>query len=348
MPRHNRGKHLVQMPGRDAWYIAEYDGAGKRRVRSTGTAERREAESILELQREDDRRRRRDGAAHPSEFTIAEALEFYAAEHGAHVADPARIGYAIEALLRHFGGATVASINKVACRTYAAQRSVSDGTIRRELGVLSAALTFSVRHQLVTSAPFVFRPDPPAPRERWLSRTEAAKLLNAARNSRADSRLYLPLFIMLGLYTGGRKGALLALRWPQVDLRRGVIDLNEPGRKRTAKGRAVLPIPRRLMTVLRLARQRGSDLGPVIHDGGRALGDIKKSFARVARDAGMPEVTPHVLRHTCATWLAQDGVPMFEIAGWLGQTVERTTEIYAHHSPDHMKGARDALDRRRA
>jgi integrase len=34
----------------------------------------------------------------------------------------------------------------------------------------------------------------------------------------ADVRLYLPLFIVLGLYTGARKEAILSLRWPQIDL----------------------------------------------------------------------------------------------------------------------------------
>jgi hypothetical protein len=41
-------------------------------------------------------------------------------------------------------------------------------------------------------------------------------LLNASRTGRSDVRLYLPLFILLGLYTGKRKQALLDLRWPQL------------------------------------------------------------------------------------------------------------------------------------
>jgi integrase len=59
-------------------------------------------------------------------------------------------------------------------------------------------------------------------------------------------------------------------------------------------------------------------------------------------------VTPHVLRHTCGTWLAQSAVPLDKIGGWLGHTDTRTTRLYAHHHPDHMNEALDALDRRRA
>jgi len=55
-------------------------------------------------------------------------------------------------------------------------------------------------------------------------------------------------------------------------------------------------------------------------------------------------VTPHVLRHTCGTWLAQAGVPMWDISGWLGHSMTQTTEKYAHHCPDHLSAARDAMN----
>ena len=131
-----------------------------------------------------------------------------------------------------------------------------------------------------------------------------------------------------------------------MDLDRGVIDLNPPGRRRTAKGRAVIPIPDRLMTLLRLAKRRGTDLGYVLHQNGERILDIKRSFARACRDAALVGVTPHTLRHTCGTWLAQRGVDLWEVAGWLGQTHARTTELYAHHHPDHFKAAKRAVDRR--
>jgi predicted acyl esterase len=43
----------------------------------------------------------------------------------------------------------------------------------------------------------------------------------------------------------------------------------------------------------------------------------------------------------------QFGVPLWDIAGWLGQDIETTTRIYAHHHPDFMQNALDAADRRR-
>ena len=157
---------------------------------------------------------------------------------------------------------------------------------------------------------------------------------------------YLPLFILLALYTGARKEALLSLRWPQVDLDRRRIDFNPPGRKRTSKGRAVIPIPRKLMVLLRLAKRRGSDLGYVLHQDGDRILDVKRSFARACRDANLAGVTPHTLRHTCGTWMARNGFDLWEVGGWLGQSHARTTELYVHHHPDYFSAALQAADRK--
>jgi site-specific recombinase XerD len=46
--------------------------------------------------------------------------------------------------------------------------------------------------------------------------------------------------------------------------------------------------------------------------------------------------------------MAQNGVPLWEICGMLGHSMWRTTELYAHHHPDHLKNAREGLERRRA
>ncbi len=179
----------------------------------------------------------------------------------------------------------------------------------------------------------------------------------------------------LALYTGARKEAILSLRWHQVDLERGRIDFNPPGRTRTSKGRPIIPIPRRLLGFLCRTRARSGELGYVVNRDGRRVADVKRAFATAAIKAGMTEpmldgagkamfavkrrrdgadervpryratVSPHTLRHTAGTWMAQRGVPMWEIGGYLGHSDARTTELYSHHSPDHLARARAALDR---
>src|SRR5260221_7389331 len=57
------------------------------------------------------------------------------------------------------------------------------------------------------------------------------------------------------------------------------------------------------------------------------------------RAAVMRKATPRTLRHTWATLAAQAGVPLWEIAGGLGDTLATVMKNYAHHAPDHLRKA---------
>jgi hypothetical protein len=57
-------------------------------------------------------------------------------------------------------------------------------------------------------------------------------------------------------------------------------------------------------------------------------------------------LTPHTLRHTCATWMAQRGVPIHEICGFLGMTRETFERVYGHHHPDYQANAVNAFSKR--
>ena len=74
---------------------------------------------------------------------------------------------------------------------------------------------------------------------------------------------------------------------------------------------------------------------------------IKRSFDAACARAKLTDVTPHVLRHTCGTWLAQRGKDLHTIGGMLGHSDPRTTKLYTHHHPEHLRDALDAFDRPR-
>lgn len=344
MPRPNRGPRLHWIDERGAYYILWYE-RGAKRVRSTGTADLREAEKALA--EHIGASHRLTGPGDPHEVGVAQALELYLERHAPTRADPARIAYAVDALLPFWTGRTLADITPTNCSAYTKERGIAPGTARRELATLTAAQSFLKREGLLTAIVAATLPDKPEPKDRWLTRNEAARLLSATRHGGRDSRLYLPLFVLIALHTGARKEAILSLRWPQVDLSAGRINFAVPGRARTKKRRPHLPIPRRLVPFLRHAWvRRSSDIGPVLHIDGKPIQRIDKGFRAAVKRAGLVGVSPHTLRHTRGTWLAQDGVPMWEIAGWLGQDPETTARIYAHHHPDFMETARNAVDRR--
>ncbi len=347
MARRNRGPYLKFVPERGCYYVF-WSEHGITRRKSTRTDDGGAAQEALATFIADRRRSGTDGSGprDPADFAIADALALYGELHAPSVSDPARIGYAISALLPFWGNLTVEQITKQTCKAYARERRRAVGTVRRELTTLRAAIHFAFSEGRLTRVVAVHLPDAPPGKDRWLTRSEVAAILHAARRAGNSSRAYLPLFVILALYTGARKEAILSLRWPQVDLERGVIDLNPPGRAQTHKRRALIPIPDRLMTFLRIERQRGTDLGYVVNQNGARLGDVKRAFATACRKAGVIGASPHTLRHTCGTWMAQRGVSMFEIGGWLGHTSERTTKLYAHHSPEYLAGAKRAADRR--
>jgi integrase len=341
MPRRNTGPRLIYLKKRNCYYIG-WTERGRSRQRSTGTADREQAEIALAefLQKRDHRAGPRD----PSQVLVTDLLTEYATERGPRVVAQDRIAYAIIPLIDFFEGNSVADVRPEACRRYADNRGRSQGTVRRELGVLRAAINHALKNGRITRSVSVELPDRPEPRDRWLRRWEAARLIRAACTP--QTRLYLPLFILLGIYTGRRKEAILSLRWPQVNLDAKTINFDVAGRKRTSKKRGIVLIPGRLLPHLRRAHKRGTDLGYVIHVDGERIRDIKKGFASACARAGIQAVTPHTLKHTAATWLMQAGTDPWQAAGFLSTSVETLLRVYGHHHPDYQREAAANIGKR--
>jgi integrase len=98
------------------------------------------------------------------------------------------------------------------------EQAISDGTIIRELsGVLRPALKKAMdQHRRKKGQYFVPAPSAPPGRNYWMTRSETAGLVRQmCRSPRA--RLHLPLYTLIGVYTGARRGAILDLTWPQID-----------------------------------------------------------------------------------------------------------------------------------
>lgn len=339
MSRRGQGPRLKWLNKRERYYIV-WSENGRSRERSTGTTDREIAEIALAEFLND--RQRKIGSLDPSQVLVTDLLGDYSEERGPLVVSPERIAYATEPLSDFWLGKTVAEINQDTCHKYVEWRERSDGTLRRELGVMRASINYAHKKGRIIRPVAVWLPKRPEPKTRWLERSEVAKLLKAAKDE-PKVRLYLPLFIIIAFRTGARKEAILSLKWSQVDLENKRIDFNPVGRQLTNKRRSRTPISTRLLSHLQHARKRSDESGYVINRDGQRLSDIKKGFAAATKRAGLTEVTPHVLRHTCATWLMQAGVDKYEACGFLAMTLETLERTYAHHHPDHMKQATDAI-----
>lgn len=159
-------------------------------------------------------------------------------------------------------------------------------------------------------------------------------------------------FFLVGLYTGTRAGAICSAVLDQptigrswVDLENGIFYRQAIGRRRKAnKQQTPVRLPPRLLAHLRRWKRKKISNRYVIEWNGKPVKRINKAFRSVRLAAGFgDDVVPHTLRHTCATWLAQRGVPTWEAAGFLGMTEQTFIDVYGHHHPDHQKNAVNAF-----
>jgi integrase len=117
-------------------------------------------------------------------------------------------------------------------------------TGRRELGVLQAALDHAHAEGVLVHPLKVTLSEPSLPRDRWLTRSEVARLLKAASP-------HTRRFILISAYTGRRMSAALELNWARVDLDAGVIRFRRDGERETKKRRGRVRMPRQLAAHLR-------------------------------------------------------------------------------------------------
>jgi integrase len=183
--------------------------------------------------------------------------------------------------------------------------------------------------------PKVWKPPKPAPRERWLTRSEAARFLWQCRRTERLKR-----FVLIALYTGSRSGVIRDMEWSWIDLERRTMRQRPPGMAEDRiKRTPPIPIPRKLLPFLR--RWHRADAGRVKHvmhyEGAPIKFSIYKAWDSARKRAGLPWLHPHVLRHTKATWLVQAGVAPWQVAGFLGMSVRILEAVYGHHAPDYMK-----------
>jgi integrase len=210
---------------------------------------------------------------------------------------------------------------------------------------LRDAINFAVKRKLISrdDAPYIPRPQKPAPRDRVLSRSEAAALL---QSSESTPHLFVVIALLLG--TAGRISAILELTWDRVDFTKNMIDLrvNTTGPR---KGRAIVPMNPGLRRILTEWKANASH-GDLVHNhvisfGEKPISSISTAFTKAVARAGLENVRVHDLRHTAAVWMLEAGSSIQRISQYLGHTtLDQTFKVYARYQPDFLRPEADALD----
>lgn len=270
---------------------------------------------------------------------IGDIIEAYIAARWDHIAAPHVLKEDYAILAPFWAERPVEAVTEETCKEFHKWRGyhLSNGTVRKQLETLRAALRWAEKKNIIDRAPHVWLPKKPLPRDRYLSRTEAELLLNSFPSP------HTRLFTIVALNTSARPGAILDLEWSRVDLNRRLIDLRNPEKEVTKKRRTIVPMNDSLFEALVEAKEQRTS-NAVIEYSGKKIADIKKSFNTGVKRSGIPHCSPNTLRHTAAVWMAEAGVPMEEISQYMGHDDQKTTErIYARYSPEYLSKAAAAL-----
>jgi len=267
----------------------------------------------------------------------------------------------LENFRSHFGAETlIANIKYADLESYRnklAEKEIRPGkprttaAVNREMSCLHHIFRKGVEWGMLEKSPFegkasLLRKENNA-RMRFLNEDEIRRLL-------AMAAPHLQNIILVGIYTGMRKGELLGLRWSQI--RGGYIYLQKT---KTDEGRQI-PVNSSLAVLLERirkgqgpgsvfvfsrvpAKQKTKGSLTVIEPAGDPIRGVKKAWATACRKAGLEDVTIHTLRHTAASLLVQRGASLKTVQEFLGHKSLGMTMRYSHLAASHRRDAAELL-----
>lgn len=190
---------------------------------------------------------------------------------------------------------------------------------------------------------------------------ELRRILGVMEKDKHFSRFY-PI-VLVAMHTGMRKGEVLGLRWCDVDLdertlfirqqvqalSHGEIIIDTP---KTRAGKRKISIPQTVVTCLRGMRSALPDKVPPeqLVFRSRLLTPVRPNvisriWKRVQEAAEVPYRSFHCLRHTHATLLLANGIPIIEVSRRLGHAnVTQTLDTYGHAMPNYDQGIADKIE----
>jgi integrase len=235
--------------------------------------------------------------------------------------------YKIDILKRScLASLTLPKLTSATIATYRDDRlkSVSSGTVRRELAILHHCLEIARREWGV---PFsrnpvdeVQLPKPGTPRDRRLSEEDVARLYNALERARA---WYLRPMIELAIETGMRRGEIISLRRANIDfsLHLAWLPVTKNGRDRH------VPLSPRATEILSSLPNQGDEFFPI------SFTAFRQAWDRLIKRAGISNLRFHDLRHEAISRFFELGLSIPEVALISGHRDFKMLFRYTHLRP---------------
>lgn len=217
--------------------------------------------------------------------------------------------------------------------THRSLHGVRNSTINREINLMRAAFNYylTYNHTANFKNPFnrfrLFENDYVP---RFLSSIECRRLLSSTLDFH-NTMLYD--FITLALNTGCRSSELTTLTWNNVNLDDRYIVI----RNALSKNKKTVYKPINNVCVAAFLRLKNHKHYVFYnHTTGKNIRSFRRGFENAVKRADLGHVRIHDLRHTFASFLVKNGVPLYHVSTLLGHSDIRITQRYAHLAPEHL------------
>lgn len=224
----------------------------------------------------------------------------------------------------------------------------SPRTVEYCFAVISQVWNYASNFQLVSGknpVKLIKQPKFDNKRIRFLTKDEAKALLDTLKKNTPE----VHDMAVLSLFGGLRLGEIMALRWADISFEHKTITILDPKSK---KNRHCF-INQQILSVLQ-ERFQGQNKDELVFPTkeGTQKSFLSKSFAKTVNQLKLNEnitdqrqkIVFHSLRHTFASWLVQNGTPIYTVAELMGHSTFEMTQRYAHLAPDILQSAASSLD----
>jgi len=215
----------------------------------------------------------------------------------------------------------------------------SNATVNRHQIALAGLFSWARKQRLlprdfVSPTCHVEKLPEPRGRVRYLSDNERERLLTACKGS---SWPRLHLLTLLAITTGGRRGELLGLRWCDIDTERGEAILHDT---KNGERRVLVLLPQVLDELAKFAPKDAVTSQALVFRSRLRPSQpfaFKSAWNEAVEQAGLRDFHFHDLRHTFASYSAQHGASLLELADALGHKTLKMVQRYSHLSTDSRR-----------
>ncbi|MFM2388383.1 MAG: hypothetical protein RL660_3140 [Bacteroidota bacterium] len=247
-----------------------------------------------------------------------------------------------------FGELSLNQVKHTHIRSWMAQCSgvgVQASSINRKLSTLRSFFKYAVQQNWITKLPTEVLQNPKRKKKLpvFVQEQQVANMLSDLSDNETFEQKTHQLIIELLYSLGLRRAELIGLKIQNIDNSSATARIMGKGGKER-----ILPLPKQILQMCNQYKQERSTIVAATHDQLLCLTNGKPLYEKyvynvVRRHLGMHTTltkrSPHVMRHTFATQLLNNGADLNAVKSLLGHASIAATQVYTHNTVEKLKEA---------